>query len=127
MTAATAERVVHGDVFNPSDVEKKIEETKNRIAAGVKIVTAAERDMKARKRDFDLAWAYAIKRTEGPEYIRKAEAAIDTMPRRAEADDAEIAYKHAIRTAEALEKELFAWQAILKSVSAMYNAVGVRG
>ena len=127
MTAATAERVVHGDVLNPPDVEQKIEETKNRIAAGVKIVTAAEREKKAKKRDFDLAWAYAIKRTDGPEYMRKAEAAIDTMPRREEADNAEIAYNHAIRTADALEKELFAWQAILKSVSAMYNAAGVRG
>ena len=83
----------------------------------MKIVTAAERDMRAKKRDFDLAWAYAMKHTEGPEYLRKAEAAIDTMPRREEADNAEIAYKHALRTAEALEKELFAWQAILKASS----------
>ena len=120
------ETPVHGDVLNPVDVEKKIEETKNRIAAGVKIVTAAEREMKARKRDFDLAWAYAIKHAEGPEYMRKALAAIDTMPRREEADNAEIAYKHAVRTADSLDKELFAWQAILKSVVAMYGAAGVR-
>ena len=117
--------VVHGDVHNPADVEQKIEETKNRIAAGVKIVTAREKEMKEKKRDFDLAWAFAIKRTEGPEYIRKAEAAIDTMPRREEADNAEIAYKHAIRTADALERELFAWQSILNSVRAMYGAAGV--
>jgi hypothetical protein len=110
-------------VHDPASVEQKIEETKNRIAAGVKIVTAAERDMRAKKRDFDLAWAYSMKHTEGPEYLRKAEAAIDTMPRREEADNAEIAYKHAVRTAESLEKELFAWQAILKSVCAMLGAV----
>ena len=35
---------VYGDVHNPADVEQKIEETKNRIAAGVKIVTDAERE-----------------------------------------------------------------------------------
>ena len=115
----TEERSVH----DPAAVEQKIEETKNRIAAGVKIVTAAERDMRAKKRDFDLAWAYAMKHTEGPEYLRKAEAAIDTMPHREEADNAEIAFKHAVRTADSLEKELFAWQAILKSVVAMYGAV----
>jgi hypothetical protein len=115
--------VVYGDVHNPSDVENKIEETKNRIAAGVKIVTAAEREMKAKRRDFDLAWAYAIKKAEGPEYLRKSEAAIATMAYREEADNAEIAYKHATRTADALERELFAWQSILNSVRAMYGAV----
>ena len=115
----TEERSVH----DPVAVENKIEETANRIAAGVKIVTSAEREMKAKRRDFDLAWAYAIKKTEGPEYLRKSEAAITTMPHREEAENAELAYKHAIRTADALERELFAWQSILKDVRAMYGAV----
>ena len=124
----TAEHApVYGDVHNPADVEQKIEETKNRIAAGVKIVTGSEKTMKAKKRDFDNAWAFAIKKAEGPEYMRKADATIATMPHREEADNAEIAFKHAVRTADALDKELFAWQAILKSVCAMYNATGVRG
>lgn len=120
---ATAEAVVHGDVHNPVDVENKIEETKNRIAAGVKIVTAREKEMKARKRDFDLAYANAYKNADGSIKDREYEADIKTMPHRELADDAEIAYKHAIRTADSLEKELFAWQAILKSVTAMYGAV----
>ena len=120
------ETIVRGDLHNPADVENKIEETKNRIAAGVRIVTDREKEMKAKKRTFDLAWAYAIKNTEGPEYIRKSEAAITTMPHREEADNAEIAYKHAIRTADALERELFAWQSILNSVRAMYGAAGTR-
>lgn len=111
-------------VHDPVSVEKKIVETKNRIAAGVKIITSAEREMKAKKRDFDLAMAYALKKAEGPEYLRKAEAAIQTMPHRETAENAELAYKHAIRTAESLERELFAWQSILNSVRAMYNAAG---
>lgn len=123
---AQDERVVYGDVYNPADVEVKIEETKNRVAAGVKIVTAAEREMKAKKRDFDLASAYVMKETTGPEYIRKAEATITTMPHRAVAEDAEIAYRHAVRTAESLEKELYAWMGILKSSTAMIAAAGVR-
>lgn len=114
-----------GDIHNPADVERKIVETKNRIAAGVKIVSAAERAMKAKKRDFDLAWAYAIKKAEGPEYLRKADATIDTMAYREEADNTELAYKHATRTADSLERELFAWQSILNSVRAMYGAAGV--
>ncbi len=76
-----------GDIHNPADVEKKIVETKNRIAAGVKIVSAAERKMKAKKRDLDLAQAYAMKKAEGPEYLRKAEVTIATMAYREEAEN----------------------------------------
>ena len=124
MTAMTTERsVVRGDVFNPTDVEKKIEETANRIAAGVKIVTGCEKEMKARKRDFALAYANAYKNADGSVKDREYTADIKTMPHREDADNAEIAYKHATRTADALEKELFAWQAILKSVNAMFGAV----
>jgi hypothetical protein len=112
-------------VLNPADVEFKIEETKNRIAHGVKIITAAQREMKARKRDFDTAWAYAMQKAEGPEYARRATATIETMPHRARSDDAEIAFHHAERTARALDKELFAWQSILNSIRSMYNAAGV--
>lgn len=124
---STATAPVHGDVHNPVDVERKIEETKNRIADGVRIVTAREKEMKAKKRAFDLAYAYAYKRAEGSVKDREYSADIEAMPHREAADNAEIAYKHASRTADALEKELFAWQAILKSVCAMYGAVGVRG
>jgi len=115
----TEERSVH----DPVTVEQKIEETKNRIAAGVKIVTGCEKEMKAKKRDFDLAYAYAYKKADGSIKDREYQADIDAMPHREAADNAEIAYKHANRTADALEKELFAWQAILKSVVAMYGAV----
>jgi hypothetical protein len=115
----TAERSVH----DPVAVEQKIEETSNRIAAGVKIVTGCEKEMRARKRDFDLAYANAYKHADGSIKDREYEADIKTMPHREIADNAEIAYKHAIRTADALEKELFAWQAILKSVNAMLGAV----
>ena len=119
MSTMTVERSVH----DPVAVEQKIEETANRIAAGVKIVTGCEKEMKARKRDFDLAYANAYKHAAGSIKDREYEADIVTMPHRELADNAEIAYKHATRTADALEKELFAWQAILKSVNAMLGAV----
>lgn len=117
---------VYGDVHNPADVEIKIEETKNRIAAGVRVVTNAEKEAKAKRRDFDLAFAYAMKGAEGPEYLRKAEATITAMPHRAAAEDAELTFRHAVRTADALEKELYAWLGILKDVTAMYMAAGAR-
>jgi hypothetical protein len=110
-------------VHNPVDIEQRIEEISNRIAAGVRVVTAAEREARAKKRAFDLAYAYAYKQADGSIKEREYTADIQTMPHREEADNAEIAFRHAERTAKALEKELFAWQSINGNVRAMYGAV----
>lgn len=110
-------------VLNPVDAEKKIAELSDRIAKGVGVVTAAERESRAAKRDFDLAYAYAYKKAEGPAHLRRYEADIDTMGKRETADIAEISFKHAERTAKALEKELLAWQSINSNIRAMYGAV----
>lgn len=112
-------------VLNPVDVEHKIQEVSNRIARGVSIVTSAEREARDKRRAFDLAFAYAYKRAEGPAHERKYAAEIEAMPHREAADNAEIAFKHAERTAKALEKELFAWQSINGNIRAMFNSAGV--
>ena len=112
-------------VINPAEVEAHIREISNRIAKGVGVVTAAEREAKARRRDFDLAYAHAYKNTEGPVHERRYAADITAMPHREAAENAEIAFKHAERTARALEKELMAWQSIGSSVRMMYGAAGV--
>ena len=113
-------------VLNPVDAERKIEELSGRIARGVSVVTAAEREAKARRRDFDLAYALAYKRAEGSIKEREYDADIKTMPHREEAENAELAFRHAERTAKALEKELMAWQSINSSIRTMYNAAGAR-
>jgi hypothetical protein len=120
MSTAYAEETVH----NPVEAENKVEEISNRIAAGVKAVTAAERLSRDKKRAFDLAYAYAYKKAEGSIKDREYTADVETMPRREEADNADITFKHAERTAKALEKELFAWQSILNSCRSMYGAAG---
>jgi hypothetical protein len=101
------------DVLNPVDAETKIQELADRIAKGVGVVTAAERESRAYKQA-----AGSIKE-------RELTAEIQTMPFREEADNAEIAYRHAERTAKALEKELLAWQSINSNMRAMYGAVRV--
>lgn len=123
MTTGYAEET---PVHNPVDAERKIEELSNRIARGVPVITSAEREARAKKRAFDLAYAHAYKRAEGSIKEREYEADITTMPHREEADNAEIAFKHAERTAKALEKELQAWQSINSNIRAMYGAAGVR-
>jgi hypothetical protein len=112
-------------VLNPVDVEQKIQEISNRIATGVQVITGAEREARRLRRAFDLAYAYAYKRHDGPAHEKRYAADIESMPHREEAENAEIALHHAERTARALEKELFAWQSINGNLRAMYNAAGV--
>ena len=114
------------EVLNPVDAERKIQELSNRISKGVSIVTAAEREAKAKRRSFDLAYAQAYKRAEGSIKEREYDADITTMPHREEAEVAELAFRHAERTAKALEKELMAWQSINSSIRTMYNTAGAR-
>jgi len=113
-------------IRDPAEVERYIEETKDRIAGAVQIIDDAELDMKARRRAFDHEFARAMLAAEGPEYLRKADATQVAMPEREAAENAEAAFHHAEREARALEKELFAWQSILNSVRSMWNATGGR-
>jgi len=113
-------------VRDPVKVEALIEDTKDRIAASVVIVDEAEQDMKTCRRVYDHKFASAMRDATGPEYVRKAEATIAAMQAKEEADLAEVAFHHAQREARSLEKELFAWQSILNSVKAMWNATGSR-
>lgn len=112
-------------VLNPADAEQWIRHVSDRIAKGVRVVTDAEEKMRAKKRAYDLAFAHAYKKAEGSEQFRKQTATIEAMPHREEADNAEIAYRYAQRTAEALERELFAAMAINRNIISMYGAAGV--
>ena len=114
-------------IRDPVEVERYIEETKDRIADAVAVIDQAEQDMKAKRRAFDHEFSRVMTTTDGPEYFRKAEATMIAMPEREAADLAEVAFHHAEREAHSLEKELFAWQSILNSVRSMWNATGGRG
>lgn len=112
-------------VLNPADAERWIKQVSDRIAKGVRVVTDAEYKMRAAKRAYELAFAYAFKNAEGSADLRRQTAVIESMPKREESDNAEIAYKYAQRTAEALERELFAAMSINRSIRSMYQAAGV--
>ena len=72
------------DVLNPVDAEGKIQELSERIARGVGVVTNAEREARAKKRAFDLAYAHAYKNADGPAHERRYTADIQAMPFREE-------------------------------------------
>lgn len=112
------------DVLNPVDVERHISGVRDRIAKGVRVVTDAEREAKRLRREFDLAFARAYKAAEGSIPDKKYQAQIDTIELREEAENAEIAFNYAERTAWALKDELSALQSIGASVRAMYETAG---
>ncbi len=100
-----------------------IEETKNRIANGVTVVSNAEAAAKAARTASDKAFAQAYVASESPAHMRKYEALLATIEQREAAEVAEVAFHHAERTAWAVKDELGAWQSISKSVVAMYEAI----
>ena len=111
------------DVLNPVDIEQHISGISERIAKGVRVVTEAEKEAKRLRREFDLAFAHAFKNADGSIPDKKYQAQIETMQQREAAENAEVAFNYAERTAWALKDELSAFQSIGASVRAMYEAV----
>ncbi|MFC0546903.1 hypothetical protein [Kutzneria chonburiensis] len=107
--------------LNPVQIEQAIRTCADRIHRGVVIVSNAEAAARKARRDYDLAYALAYKHSDGPAHERRYAAEIDTAGERAAADDAELAFRHAERTAKAVEAELRAWQSVGASVRMMYG------
>jgi hypothetical protein len=116
---------VSGDVLNPADIERHIQEISRRIHEGVKVVSGAERDAREKRRLYDHAFAVEYMKYDGPAHAKKYAAEVATTEQRATAEDAEVVFRHAERTARALENELRATQSIGASVRSMY--AGERG
>ena len=112
---------------DPTEVEKFVEETKDAVGDAVDIIEQAEKNMDAKRREYDRAFAKALLNAPGPQYQRSAQATLDADQEKEEWDIAKLAFHHAQREAGSLEKELFAWQSILNSVRSMWNATGGRG
>ena len=115
-------------IGDPAEVERFVEETKDAIGDAVKIMDGAEQDMDDRRRVYDKAFAKALLNAPGPQYQRTATATLDDEVDKAKAawEVAKRAFHYAEREARSLEKELFAWQSILNSVRATWNATGSR-
>lgn len=109
------------EVLNPVDIENRISECARRIHKGVLVVTNAETAFRTADREFDVAFAHAYLDHRGPAHEKKYAATIATETEREARDVAEVAFKHADRTAKAIESELRALQSIGASVRAMYS------
>jgi len=126
MTNARARtRMRTGD---PAEVERFVEQTKDALGDAVVIMDGAEKDMDDARREYDKAFARVILNALGPQYQRNAIATLDDEVDKAKEayEIAKRAFHYADRESKSLEKELFAWQSILNSVRATWNATGSR-
>lgn len=113
------------EILNPVQVEQNIRSLASSIHRGVTVVSNAEAEARKGRREYDLAFAHAYMAHQGPAHEKKYQATIDTAECLERADVAELAFKHADRTARALNEELRAWQSLGASVRSMYGVVGV--
>jgi hypothetical protein len=109
------------DVLNPVDVEQVIRSTADQIARGVTIVSTAEATAREAERVYDRAYAAAYLTAPGPSHEKKYRAELATEAERDAMDVAGLAFKHAERTARALESKLRAYQSVNASVRAMFS------
>jgi hypothetical protein len=109
------------DVLNPVDIEQVIRETANHIAHGVTVVSNAEAKAREAERIYDRAYAAAYLDASGPAHEKKYRAELATEAERDAMDIAELAFKHAERTARSLESKLRAYQSVGASVRSMYS------
>lgn len=112
---------------NPAEVENAIRACSNEIGRGVRILSARLAAFREAERVYDLEFAKAYLKYEGPAHSKKYAAEVATSELRKARDDAEGVYRHAERAAKALETELSAWQTINKTVAQMFGAAGHQG
>lgn len=108
-------------VLNPVDIEHNIQECARRIHKGVTVVGNAEKEHREAAHRHDVAFARAYMDHDGAAHEKRYAATLATQDERSAADVAELAFKHAERTARALEAELRAWQSVGASIRAMYQ------
>ena len=107
--------------LNPVQIEHNIRTCAERIHEGVSVCTERERTARKARRDYDAMFAQAYTESSGPAHEKRYRAELATRDMRAEAEEAEVVYKYADRTAKALENELRAWQSVGASVRSMYS------
>ena len=112
------------EVLNPVSIEQSIRNCANRIANGVKVCSDTYKVFPKADHDYDLAFAHAYMRAEGPAHERKYAAEVATEKERTARDAADVAYRYADRTAKAIESELRALQSVGASVRQAYSVAG---
>lgn len=110
--------------WNPVSVEQTIGEIVNEIARGVAAASAAyDRFLKA-DHAYDIAFARAYMKYDGPAHAKKYAAELATEDERTARDAADVVYKLADKTNKHLESKLDAMRSIGVSVRQAYANAG---
>lgn len=112
-------------INNPVQIENRILDVLNRIAAGIEYRSDAYDEWDLADDAYDKAFAIAYESFAGPAHHAKYYATVETAELRHARTLADMKYKRAERHAKALENELSALQSLLKSILAAYGAAGV--
>lgn len=107
--------------LNPVQIENNIRTCSERIHEGVTVCTERERASRKARRDYEAAYSQAYLDAPGPAHEKKHRAELATRTQREEAEEAEVLFKYAERTAKAVDSELRAWQSVGASVRLMYG------
>lgn len=112
------------DAYNPVQIEHAIREIANRIGNGVAVCDQRLRAFMQADHAYDVAYARAYLKADGPQAEKKYQAELDTVEERTARDVADAAYRYADRQAKALQDELRAYQSIGASIRNMYGVAG---
>lgn len=108
----------YDDLVTPQDVERAMIELTGRIDKAPSHLKEYHETVRSAKAKYRHAYAVAYSRAVGTQVDRKMQAELETEALSAEVDAAEIAYKYATDTFDALRTKLRA----LQSVSSLMKA-----
>lgn len=112
------------EVFNPVSVEAAIRECANRISNGVIECNRTYKAFLQADHEYDLAFARAWAKDNGPANARKYVCELQTVEERQKRDNADAVYRFSDRQAKALEAELRSWQSVGASIRQAYGVSG---
>jgi hypothetical protein len=110
--------------WNPVSVEKAIVGVVDEIVAGIRKASDAHSRFLGANQEYDLAFARAYMKYDGPAHAKRYAAEIATEHERTSRDAADVAYRYIERTNKALEKKLDALRSIGVSVRQAYAEAG---
>lgn len=107
--------------LNPVEFEALIEECSDHIERGPDIIGDAEAKYEKALSDYELAFAKAYMNHDGPAHEEKYAAVQATQAERDRITETKLVFRHAERTARALEARLRSLQSRGASVRSMYG------
>lgn len=110
--------------WNPVSVEKAIVAVVDEIVAGIRKASEAYEKFLTADHAYDLAFAKAYMKYDGPAHAKRYAAELATEHERTDRDACDVLYRLVERTNKALEKKLDALRSIGVSVRQAYAEAG---